>query len=76
MTDFIARHIGPEGKETSEMLTKIGVSSIEELVGKTIPTAIRLNRELQVDAGITEAAYLQKISAIGQKNQVDRKSVV
>ena len=70
MTDFIARHIGPEGKETSEMLTKIGVSSIEELVGKTIPTAIRLNRELQVDAGITEAAYLQKISAIGQKNQV------
>ena len=40
MTDFIARHIGPEGKETSEMLTKIGVSSIEELVGKTIPTAI------------------------------------
>ena len=70
MTDFIARHIGPEGKETSEMLTKIGVSSIEELVGKTIPTAIRLNRELQVDAGITEAEYLQKISAIGQKNQV------
>ena len=70
MTDFIARHIGPEGKETSEMLTKIGVSSIEELVGKTIPTAIRLNRELHVDAGITEAEYLQKISAIGQKNQV------
>jgi glycine dehydrogenase len=70
MTDFIARHIGPEGKETSEMLTKIGVSSIEELVGKTIPAAIRLNRELQVDAGITEAEYLKKISAIGQKNQV------
>ena len=70
MTDFIARHIGPEGKETSEMLTKIGVSSIEELIGKTIPTAIRLNGELQVDAGITEAEYLQKISAIGQQNQV------
>lgn len=70
MTDFIARHIGPEGKETSEMLTKIGVSSIEELIGKTIPTAIRLSGELQVDAGITEAEYLQKISAIGQQNQV------
>jgi glycine dehydrogenase len=70
MTDFIARHIGPEGKETSEMLAKIGVSSIEELIGKTIPTAIRLNGELQVDAGITEAEYLQKISAIGQQNQV------
>ena len=70
MTDFIARHIGPEGKETSEMLTKIGVSSIDELIGKTIPTAIRLNRELHVDAGITEAEYLQKISAIGQQNQV------
>ena len=34
MTDFIARHIGPEGKETSEMLTKIGVSSIDNSLGK------------------------------------------
>lgn len=70
MTDFIARHIGPVRKETSEMLSSIGVSSIEELIGKTIPSTIRLNRELQVEAGITEAEYLQKISAIGKHNQV------
>ncbi len=70
MTDFIARHIGPVRKETSEMLSSIGVSSIEELIGKTIPSTIRLNRELQVDAGITEAEYLQKISAIGEHNRV------
>ena len=69
MTDFIARHIGPEGKETSEMLTKIGVSSIEELIGKTIPTAIRLNGELQVDAGITEAEYLQKLVRLVNKTK-------
>ena len=70
MTDFISRHVGPNSTETHEMLQKIGVSSVSELIDKTIPSGIRLNRELNVDAGITEAAYLQKINAIGQKNQV------
>ena len=48
MSDFIARHIGPESAETAEMLRKIGVSSVAELIDKTIPSAIRLGRELKV----------------------------
>ena len=41
MSDFIARHLGPNGTEVSEMLNKIGVSSLDELIDKTIPSAIR-----------------------------------
>lgn len=55
MSDFIARHIGPDSTETAEMLEKIGVSSVAELIDNTIPAAIRLARELNVDAGISEA---------------------
>jgi glycine dehydrogenase len=75
MSDFIARHIGPESAETAEMLRKIGVSSIAELIDKTIPSAIRLGRELTVDAGISEAEYLQKIQAIGALNQVNKSFI-
>ncbi len=70
MTDFIQRHVGPEEKETSEMLKKIGVQSISELIDKTIPSAIRLNRELNIEAGISEAEYLGKINEIGKQNSV------
>ncbi|MFM7387730.1 MAG: glycine dehydrogenase, partial [Bacteroidota bacterium] len=75
MSDFIARHIGPESAETAEMLRKIGVSSVAELIDKTIPSAIRLGRELKVDAGISEAEYLQKIQAIGALNQVNKSFI-
>lgn len=75
MSDFIARHIGPEGTETTEMLRKIGVSSVAELIDKTIPSTIRLGRELCVEEGISEADYLKKIQAIGTLNQVQKSFI-
>ncbi|NBU91871.1 MAG: glycine dehydrogenase (aminomethyl-transferring), partial [Flavobacteriia bacterium] len=75
MSDFIARHIGPTPTETAEMLEKIGVSSVDELIAKTIPEAIRLNRELEVSQGISEAEYLQKIQAIGALNDVKKSFI-
>ncbi|NDB34363.1 MAG: glycine dehydrogenase (aminomethyl-transferring) [Flavobacteriia bacterium] len=70
MTDFIARHIGPGATETSEMLDKIGVSSLAELIDNTIPAAIRLQGELRIADGISEAEYLKKIKSIGAENKV------
>ena len=37
MSAFSERHIGSNVAEKQAMLTKIGVSSIEELINKTIP---------------------------------------
>jgi glycine dehydrogenase len=62
MTDFIARHLGPNQQETNEMLGRIGCSSLSELIDKTIPSDIRLQQELNIAPGITEAEYLQHIS--------------
>jgi len=70
MSAFSRRHIGPNSVEKSEMLDKIGVSSIEELVGKTIPAAIRLKGELNIDAALTEKQYLDHIQEVGNKNNV------
>jgi glycine dehydrogenase len=43
---FIDRHIGPNAAELQEMLTAIGVSSLDQLIEETVPSAIRLRGEL------------------------------
>lgn len=70
MTDFLARHVGPNHQETTEMLDKIGVSTLSELIDKTIPSDIRLQNELNIAPAISESEYLKHISDIGQQNQV------
>ena len=70
MSTFSNRHIGPNEAEKLAMLKKIGVSSVAELIDKTIPSHIRLNGELNVDNAFTEQEYLQHISELANKNQV------
>lgn len=70
MSNFSKRHIGPDSAEQSAMLAKIGVSSLGELIDKTIPAHIRLNRELNIDAAMTEQEYLNHVNELGAKNQV------
>ena len=41
---FTERHIGPGAEDVAEMLKVVGVSSLEELVEKTIPKSILLER--------------------------------
>lgn len=70
MNPFSKRHIGPNSKEKNEMLGVVGVSSINELVDRTIPSAIRLNRELNIEDALSEYDYLNHVQALGAKNQV------
>lgn len=70
MSAFSNRHIGPNAKEKSTMLQAIGVSSVEELINKTIPQHIRLAGELKIDNALSEQEYLQHITALGKQNKV------
>ena len=38
---FVSRHNGPRENEIKEMLKKIGVSSVDELINQTVPPNIR-----------------------------------
>ncbi|KAF8562207.1 hypothetical protein P879_05338, partial [Paragonimus westermani] len=49
--------------------------NIEELVSQAIPKEIRLNRDLNLEDAISEAALLQRIEAIMNKNQVWRSYI-
>lgn len=72
---FVHRHIGPRDHELPGMLKTIGVQTLDQLIDKTIPKAIRLEKPLQLPAAMTEYEYLNHIREIGQKNKMFRSFI-
>jgi glycine dehydrogenase len=73
MTDkFSSRHNGPRAAEVQEMLAKIGVSSVDELIEQTVPDKIRLKKPLKVGAAMSEFEYMKHLRAVAKKNKVFR----
>ena len=68
--EFIGRHIGPNAIEIAEMLKKIKMQSVEELIEKTIPASIRLKQPLQTGNSMSEYEYLTTLKTIAQKNKI------
>src|SRR6478752_752387 len=68
--EFQARHIGPNENDTRKMLHTIGESSLQSLIDKTVPPAIRMKKPLNIPAAMSEHDYLQHIKDISLKNQV------
>ena len=67
---FVMRHIGPRDLEIQEMLGKLGVSTLDELIDQTVPKNIRLEKPLNLEDGLTERQYFRKILALAAKNKV------
>lgn len=67
---FALRHIGPREEEQNQMLETIGVDTLDELIYQTVPDDIRLNRDLNLDAPMTEYEYLNHIHELSKKNKV------
>ncbi len=70
INSFASRHIGPRAKEVAEMLSTIGVSSMEELIQQTVPDRIRLDKPLTLSAPLTEHEFLVHVQQLARKNKV------
>ena len=68
--EFKSRHIGPRAEEVQQMLATIGLKSIEELIGKTVPSAIRLKEELNVPKAMSEFQFIKHLKQLGGKNKL------
>jgi glycine dehydrogenase len=68
--EFATRHIGPNEHFTRQMLRTIGVKSMEELIEKTVPASIRMQKALSIPAALTENEYLKHIKEVSLKNKV------
>jgi glycine dehydrogenase len=72
---FVSRHNGPRESEIKQMLAKIGVASVDELISQTVPSGIRLAQPLKVAPALSEYQYAKHLKALGKKNKVFRSYI-
>ncbi|MBX2903673.1 MAG: aminomethyl-transferring glycine dehydrogenase [Chitinophagales bacterium] len=74
--NFINRHIGTFAVNTEkEMLTAIGVNSLDELIDQTVPANIRKKDTLNIPAALSEFEYLKNLKSVAAKNKVFRSYI-
>ena len=69
MNQFSERHIGPRPSDQENMLNKIGVSNMSELIDLAIPQAIRLSKKMDLPNALNESELLEHMKMLGQKNK-------
>src|SRR5438874_330627 len=67
---FVQRHIGPDENDVRAMLQTLGLSSLDELVEKTVPASIRLRRPLELGEPRGEMDVLAELRELAGKNRV------
>jgi glycine dehydrogenase len=66
---FADRHIGPREGELAAMLAAVGVGSLDELIDRAVPAAIRTARPLALPPARTEAEALASLRAMAERNR-------
>jgi len=72
---FARRHIGPGDAETRAMLDALEAASIDELIERAVPAAIRRERALDLPPARSEAQALAALKEIAAQNQVMRSFI-
>jgi glycine dehydrogenase len=73
--NFQNRHIGPDTRQTQEILKSLGYESLNAFIDETIPSSIRLHNALQLPPGKTETAALKELKEIASSNLVYRSFI-
>ncbi|AFZ12851.1 Glycine dehydrogenase (decarboxylating) [Crinalium epipsammum PCC 9333] len=73
--NFVQRHIGPDADEVQQMLDVLGCDTLESLIEKTIPSAIRINKPLNLGGSRSESELLGELKDIASKNQLFRSFI-
>jgi glycine dehydrogenase len=68
--NFIARHVGPDEADTSEMLRSLGAKSLEEFITRVVPDKIRTKRPLELRKAMPERTALSYLRKMADRNDV------
>ena len=68
--EFIGRHIGPRDDEIGQMLSAIGLDSLEALIAESTPPSICTERPLELAAARNEAQVLERLRGMADANTV------
>ncbi|MDX2379695.1 MAG: glycine dehydrogenase (aminomethyl-transferring), partial [Acidimicrobiia bacterium] len=73
--EFARRHIGPTDVDVDTMLSTLGLDSLDELLGETMPPAIRSSGSSDVrgdvaDDGVREVEAIARLRELAGRNEV------
>lgn len=72
---FVHRHIGPNSAEIEKMLRTANASTLDQLIGETVPSKIRLAAPLNLPTAQTEEDYLEHLKGIAAQNVVAKSYI-
>ena len=72
---FVARHIAPDEREIAAMLDVVGVASLDALVARTVPAAIRDLEALELPAPIDENAVVAELRGLALRNRPNKSLI-
>lgn len=67
---FAKRHIGVSDNQINEMLSTIGVDTLDQLIDETVPKSIRLKEDLNLPQEKSEYVFLNEFRKLAAQNQV------
>ena len=73
--NFSDRHIGPRNSDVQQMIEKIGITSINQLIEETVPSQIMLNRDMDLPEAMSEIRFSEHMKSISQKNKIYRSYI-
>src|SRR5258705_11768733 len=66
---FESRHNAPDFSQIESMLKTVKAKSIDELIGQTVPSAIRLKNSLDLPSAQSEYQFLNGFKRLLRKNK-------
>ena len=69
MNNFSDRHNGPKQADVEKMLSVVGAKSVDELINQTIPSSIRLEKDLDLPSALSETRFLEYMQSLAKKNK-------
>nr|MDQ3073050.1 aminomethyl-transferring glycine dehydrogenase [Bacteroidota bacterium] len=72
---FVERHIGPDQKDTEQMLAAVGVESLDQLINETVPQNIRREGRMNLPEAVSEFELLKDLQVIASKNNIYRSYI-
>jgi glycine dehydrogenase len=73
--EFSTRHIGTTPATRQKMLEDLGFASLNDLIEKTVPAAIRLQQPLNLPPALSEYEALKQLKTIASRNQIYRSYI-
>uniref|UniRef100_A0A6S6SHQ1 Glycine dehydrogenase [decarboxylating] (Glycine cleavage system P protein) (EC) n=1 Tax=uncultured Thiotrichaceae bacterium TaxID=298394 RepID=A0A6S6SHQ1_9GAMM len=73
--NFTRRNIGPDEQQTQQMLAELGLGSLDDLIGATVPGSIRLDDALDMEDSVTEVAALAELKQLASQNTVNKSYI-